>query len=606
MRTKQLHVFCLVFILTSLTNTLSAQWVKQNTPAMNGLYKMRAIGKNTLWTANQNLGGLDTAHLPSLLRTGDGGKTYKVTSLFPKDDYFYTLVPQDAATAYLVAAHHTEPIFLFRRTVDSGATWKDMSYTPTTFPDFVHFYDANNGILIGDPDSLGHNIVYTTDGGTTFLRLPQTNLPRPLADEFPVQDQYQILGNTLFIANIDGSNGLWRIMRSVDNGRNWTAGAWFSTEDFFEPRYVFTDANNGMVLRGIGTQTQTPLYTTDGGETWHESGQLPGAASYPISFLPNTQTIMSIFEDTVRHTTFTALTNDFGKTWHSTKDIDTAIPDTRYAHLGLQSYINGQLTVVDNNTAWAQFSNTAIHRYESSTPLVPEKPDLDLTLTADKDDLPLWNYVRFTLTIKNRGISPATGVKAHWLPPYKQTDNGGEPFANVSAYSSKGHYNWWSGEWNINELAAGESATATFNLFVVKNNEDVRQTAQITACNESDLDSAPNNMGRNTPKEDDETSFISIRAATFGEPLPNSTPSVVALKISPNPAKDKAVIVLDDKKDAAWEVDIVNSLGQVVFSKKEQRNGLLELNTEGYKNGLYMVRLTNGAEKRVEKFVVQH
>jgi photosystem II stability/assembly factor-like uncharacterized protein len=593
-------------IALMLSFTVSAQWVQQNTPKMNGLYKMHAFGKNAMWMVNQNLGGLDTAHLPQLLRTGDGGKTFKVTSLFPKDDYFYVINAQDAKTALLLAGHHTEPIFIFRRTVDSGATWRDMSYKPTTFPDFAHFYDANNGILVCDPDSLGHNIVYTTNGGTTFTRLPQVNLPRALASEFPVQDQYQIMGNTLFIANVDVANGMWRIMRSLDQGRNWTAGEWFSTEDIFETRFVFTDNNNGMVLRGIGTTTQTPLYTTDGGKTWQESGKLPGRISYPLSSLPNTENLVAIFEDTVRHVAFTAVTNDFGKTWHSRKDVGPAVLDTRYADLGQASYINGQLEIVDNNTAWAQFSNTAIHRYESSTPIVTEKPDLELSLSADKDGLPLWNYVKFTLTIKNRGISRATGIKANWLPPYKRSDNGGEPFANVGAYSSKGNYNWWTGDWNISELAAGESATATFHLFVVKNNANVTQTAQITACNESDLDSAPNNMVGTTPKEDDETSFTSVRATAFGEPVPNSTPPLFSLKISPNPAKDKAFVVLNDKNDAAWDVEVVNSLGQVVFSKKEQRNGLLELNTEGYKNGLYLVHLTNGIEKRIEKLMVQH
>jgi hypothetical protein len=53
-------------------------------------------------------------------------------------------------------------------------------------------------------------------------------------------------------------------------------------------------------------------------------------------------------------------------------------------------------------------------------------------------------------------------------------------------------------------------------------------------------------------------------------------------------------------------VEVVNSLGQVVFSKNEQYNGLLELNTQDFKNGLYLVHLTNGTEKRVEKLMVQH
>jgi Domain of unknown function DUF11/Secretion system C-terminal sorting domain len=328
--------------------------------------------------------------------------------------------------------------------------------------------------------------------------------------------------------------------------------------------------------------------------------------AYPVKSIPNTGTIVAFFQDTVRRMAYTAATNDLGKTWNSKKDVAPYKLDSIYVGFGDPAFVFSNLSIVDNNTAWGKIAEDELILYNNPTPIVPEKPDLDLSITADKDGLPLWNYVKFTLTIKNRGISKATGIKANWLPPYKRVDNGGEPFANVGAYASKGNYNWWTGDWTINELAAGESATVTFHLFVVKNNQNVTQTAQIMACNELDLDSSPNNMMDNTPKEDDEARFTSVRPVDLTEPVPTKDPSVLALKISPNPAKEKAFLVINDKTNAAWSIEVVNSLGQVVFSKNEQQNGLLELNTEGYKNGLYLVHFTNGTEKRVEKLMVQH
>jgi hypothetical protein len=617
MSTKQLHALCFAFILASMTNIVSAQWVKQTLPKTVGVPALEypganknAFGKNALWTISRNVDG-DTANLGPVesVRTFDGGRTYRMTNLpFTNIGYHYAPQLVNAGTAYIATTSYETGETAVHRSVDSGATWQMLPYHPEGFLNAAIFYDANIGIAILDPDSLGAYFAYTINGGTTFTRLPQTNVPRPRPHEAFFGGSQQVVGDVIFQSSYDTESSDTRIWRSVDRGRNWTAGQWIEEHSPFGPNILFTDKDNGVWLSGNITPNPHAFYTNDGGETWKEGGALPGYPSGGVmSSLPNTSNIVNIFTDTTRRILFSAATNDFGKTWHSKKDLAPYRPDSIYlAGFGIPPFAWTNLDIVDNNTAWAKLSRTELYRYDNATPLIAEKPDLDLIITADNDGLPLWNYVKFTLTIKNRGISKATGIKANWLPPYKRVDNGGEPFANVGAYSSKGNYNWWSGDWDISELAAGESATATFHLFVVKNNQNVTQTAQITACNELDLDSSPNNMVGNTAKEDDETSFTSLRPVALVEPAPKGDPSVSALKISPNPAKDKAFLAINDKTNAAWTIEVVNNLGQVVFSKSEQQNGLLELNTQDFKNGLYLVHLTNGTEKRVEKLMVQH
>jgi hypothetical protein len=605
---KTTHTLVLTIALM-LSFSASAQWVKQNIPATQGtINEPQGVSKNVMWLNTKDF-IRDTSKVTPIeyVRTADGGKTYKKGTIEPDNDayYFYHLQPIDAKTAYLIGGSLDGSYFV-RRTIDSGATWSNTPFLPTTFPDLIYFYDANNGIYVGDPDSLGMYIAYTINGGNTFIRLPSTNVPHLDPDELGDTGNYSIVGDNIFMMAFRSTDFFSRVWRSVDRGRNWTAGEWFSTNDFFVPRFTFTDANNGMLLRGIADETQKPLITTDGGATWHEGYSMPDPVAYPVKGIPNTSTMVAFFQDTIRKMAYTAATNDLGKTWNSKKDVAPYTLDPIYVGFGDPPFVFSNLSIVDNHTAWGKIGINSLFLYDNAAPIVPEKPDLDLTITADKDGLPLWNYVKFTLTIKNRGISKATGIKANWLPPYKRVDNGGEPFANVGAYSSKGNYNWWTGDWNISELGAGESATATFHLFVVKNNQNVTQTAQITACNELDLDSSPNNMVGNMPKEDDEASFTSLRPAGLTEPVPSRDPSVSALKISPNPAKDKAFLAINDKTNAAWSVEVVNSLGQVVFSKNEQYNGLLELNTQDFKNGLYLVYFTNGIEKRVEKLMVQH
>lgn len=609
MTTKKLLTLCFAFILASTTHTVFAQWVKQNVLSTDApIYYLHPTDKNTLWTYTRAVVP-DTSRIQKVeyMRTGDGGKTYKKGTLFPNSaNVFCHIQPMDGKNAHLISADN-QGHFTFQRTVDSGATWQMMPYQPQTFPNVVYFWDANNGILSSDPDSLGMVVMYTTNGGNTYTRIPQTNLP-PIdpTSEFGLIAEYQVVGNTIFMDVYNFATGEDRYWRSTDRGRNWTAGASFSTLSAFTPRVAFSDANNGLLLRGISSITEKPLYTEDGGNTWHEGGNMPSYTAWPVDNVPGTNTFVALFQDTVRRMLYSASTNDLGKTWNSRKDIVPYTLDSQFVVFGSPPIVFSNMDIISNNAAWGRFTQNDVYRYDNATPIVPEKPDLDLTITADNNGLPLWNYVKFTLTMKNRGISKATGIKANWLPPYKRVNGGPEPFAHVSSYTSKGHYNGWTGEWNINELAAGESVTATFHLFVVKNTANVLQTAQITACNDLDLDSAPNNMTA-TSSEDDEARFTSLaRPANIVDQNPTTTPSLFSLKISPNPAKDKAFMVMNDKMDGIWSVEIINNLGQVVFSKKDQQNGLLELNTEGYKNGLYLVHLTNGMEKRVEKLMVQH
>ena len=591
----------------ALPQQTSAQWVKQNIPAINGLNKLQSVGTNVLWTANAdrgNLGlGIDPMHRPQFIRTENGGSTYSLGQLFPID--FYFIEPFDAKTAYYLAGSFSEPTYLFRRTTDGGLTWQNMPFTPPTYPGLVHFYDAKNGIYVGDPDNLGFYVASTTDSGKTFTRLPQNKLPQPLATEFTFGGDYQILGDNIFMTCYDYVANAWRIMRSTDRGQSWTSGAWIAfANNYFELRFAFTDANNGMILRGIGKDIQKPLYTTDGGATWLEGGNLPGLVSYPIDNVPNTQNLMAFFQDTVRRVLFTVLTNDLGKTWNTPKDVGSYQLDARYTQFGLAPFVNGQLEVVDNNTAWAEFTNFEIHHYNSPTTIVPEKPDLDIEMTADNNGLPLWGSVKFTLTIKNRGISKATGVKVNWLPPYKRTNNGAGPFAYQAAYASKGQYDSWNGVWSINELQPSETQTATFHLFVLQNTTKVTQTAQVIAENEQDLDSAPNNM-MSTAREDDEAVFTSVvNTNNFAEPENNNV-SLISFKAFPNPTNDKLTVFYKLEGADYVTLTLTDVNGRIVYEKMTPsvKNGSETISLQDLAKGVYVLKMTTLTESKTEKIV---
>ena len=586
-----------------------AQWVKQNTPSVEGdlIYYLFAADKNTMWTYTRTPFA-DTTHIrkSEFLRTADGGKTYKKGTLTNNDIGFYPHIqPFDNKTAHLLSTD-ADGHFSFKRTIDTGATWQDMPYQPKTFPDLVYFWDKDNGILITDPDSLDVMILYTTNGGATYTRLSQTNHPRMGQTEFPILADFQVIGNTFFFWSNDYVTDEWRVWRSLDRGRNWTAGEIFTTGNVpgFTPRLAFTDNNNGLLLRGIGNNYLKPLYTTDGGATWKESNNLPSYVTWAVKNIPNTQNIMALFQDTVTKMLYSALTNDLGKTWNSRKDLVPYTLDSIFTPFGFPPFVFTNLDIISNNMAWGRFARKDIYRYESTTPFVPEKPDLDLELTADNNGLPLWGSVKYTLTIKNRGISMATGVKVNWLPPYKRTDNGAGPFAYQAAYASKGQYDSWNGVWSINELQPGETQTANFHLFVLQNTTQVTQLAQIIAENEQDLDSQPNNM-TTTPWEDDEASFTSnANTPNFPEPE-NSNTSAISFKAFPNPTNDNVTVYykLDRADYITFTLSDVN--GRILYEKMipSVKTGSETVSLQDLPKGVYVLKMTSTNESKTEKII---
>ena len=235
---------------------------------------------------------------------------------------------------------------------------------------------------------------------------------------------------------------------------------------------------------------------------------------------------------------------------------------------------------------------------------MPELPDLDLKLTADTEGLPLYGSVKYTLTVTNRGIAPATGVKINWLPPYKRTNNGVGSYAYQAAYSDKGRYDSWNGVWTIDKLDAESSATATFHLFVLDNTKDVVQTAQVTACTERDLDSSPNNMS-GIAKEDDEVGYVAP-SSIVQNVFTDVRRSASEFTVSPNPVQNVMNVIIYLSDNADWSIRVFNSSGQMVYSQNGQNSRILEIDSQNFESGVYFVEYEVNGEKRVEKVLVQH
>ncbi|OGX86165.1 T9SS type A sorting domain-containing protein [Hymenobacter glacialis] len=189
----------------------------------------------------------------------------------------------DAAGLVAVAAMYpTEPGEAggeLLRTTNGGATWTKVTtaaqFAPAAggFCNWVHMFNATEGVALGDPINNSFEILRTTDGGVTWARLT-ANIPAPLAGEFGWARSFFARGNTIWAGTgANSSSKAVRVLKSTDKGLTWTASAPTTLLGYIN-RLAFKDDLNGIAYNVEVNAAQTAIgavnliRTADGGATW--------------------------------------------------------------------------------------------------------------------------------------------------------------------------------------------------------------------------------------------------------------------------------------------------------------------------------------------------
>ncbi len=140
--------------------------------------------------------------------------------------------------------------------------------------------------------------------------------------------------------------------------------------------------------------------------------------------------------------------------------------------------------------------------------------DLELSLAQNTANPVIYSNYTTTLTLVNKGPQAATGVKVKWLKPAGVVYTGGNEFV-----ASQGSFNPNSDQiWTVGSVPANGTATLKVSYFLLQNGAPITY-AQVTAADQTDVDSQPNNGTPPTVNEDDE-------ASTGGSQPPVLTPDL--------------------------------------------------------------------------------
>jgi photosystem II stability/assembly factor-like uncharacterized protein len=269
-------------------------WTEQSSGTTQHLRGVFAVSDSVVWASGA--GG-------TFLVTVDGGRTWRA-SVVPGGEWldFRDVHAFDERTAYLLAAGNGSASRIYK-TTDGGDSWT-LLYTnpePAGFFDAMEFWDAEHGVVMGDPVDGVFWVMLTDDGGASWRRVGETSLPRALQGEAAFAASgtcLAIRGDTIWFGT--GGAALARVFRSTDRGATWRVydtpiAAGRSSAGIFS--LLFRDARTGVAVGGDFLEPRrgglNAAITWDGGISWRALPSLRGYRS-AVTPVPDADVLVAV------------------------------------------------------------------------------------------------------------------------------------------------------------------------------------------------------------------------------------------------------------------------------------------------------------------------
>ncbi len=321
----------MLFVAISMA-TFAQDWiaVSSDLPTGQGIGQI-SVGmedSDALWAAAIDATG---AIIDGFTHSSDGGQTW-TAGTFNAGTGLSMVFAIDANTCW--AIFNTGADQGIYKTTDGGTSWakQGTAYGASSFANVVHFFDANNGFAQGDPLDGYYELYTTNDGGATWNRVPEANIPVPTAGEYGITGNYSAVGNSIWYGTNQG-----RVFYSSDMGMTWgTTPTNFLVTDVVQP--LFKSETVGIAFRSyldMGFEPELGV-TTDGGATWTSVMVNGNMYARWFDFIPGTTStwVGSSSEPTFEGIGFSI---DDGATWN---DLTAGVPVQAPEFL-------------DNQTGWA-------------------------------------------------------------------------------------------------------------------------------------------------------------------------------------------------------------------------------------------------------------
>jgi hypothetical protein len=322
-----------------------------------GIIYSHAIGDEVYWASRRDVTGT--------IVTTDGGNTWTLGSFVdPKAFPVYCIHAFNADTAFVVAS-------TIYKTTDRGTTWAAATgifNNSSSFPNTIHFFDQNNGVAMGDPVEGYFEIYTTTNGGINWVRVPESNIPTPLAGEIGLVNEHSYYNDSYWFTTFEK-----RVFRSTDRGYTWTCSQLPLSNITFAPSVAFHDELNGLAASMNGDENIT-CKTSDGGNTWVYNSVpnwISGLGS--ITYIRSTQSTYAMNSTSWNGNELAAMiliSNDDGLTWDRMDELRPWFNGDGFGYQQWTSVNSGWVSLYNGNEGyiyrWPGYTGKHIWRAGSS------------------------------------------------------------------------------------------------------------------------------------------------------------------------------------------------------------------------------------------------
>jgi PKD repeat protein/photosystem II stability/assembly factor-like uncharacterized protein len=603
----------LSILLCSFFLSSQAQWILQSSAfptASRGIRYICAVDTNVVWAIGYDGSSSTAAQIQEFTRTTNGGNLWTAGSITGYTGSGLSMVSAvDGLNAWIPVWYAAGGGTIIR-TTDGGVSWTPQptaTFTaPNGFPNVVHFWDANEGFCMGDPNG-GYFEIYTTlDGGITWTRVPQANIPANTSGEYGTTGLYSVVGDIIWFTTNKG-----RVYKSVDKGHNWTVSATPNTTQ--QMQISFRDVNHGVVK--VSVAPYTAYSTSDGGTTWQALTTTGNYYNSDFCYVPGTaSTYISTGSDYSTPFMGSSYSTNDGATWTTITDttqfLSLAFADNRHGWAGafntdavtggMWKY-TGNLFVFDSCAGLAAF-------YSKSVDTV----FLNTSGLVNFTDISSGNHNSWNWDFGDGGTSNIPN------PSHTYVAAGTYPVALTVHYGTC--VSTYTENLIVRDSCYGLVASFTASADTVDlNTSGVVNFTDLSAGNYTSIAWDFGDGGSSSTPSPNHTyastgTYTVTLTLTFGTCTSTKTKTVVvintsgiekysdgpAIEIWPNPAKDMLHIA---SAVPVSSIELYNSVGQVAYSSMNNA-AYSDINISNLLPGIYFIRISTAQGRSVGKFIV--
>src|SRR4051794_40789299 len=208
-----IKAYTIIVLTLLLTNSAHSQWVKQTVNTTASFRGLSVVNEKIIWASGTE---------GTVIRTIDGGKTWKVTTVPGAEKLdFRDIEAFDANTSYILSIGNGESSRIYK-TVDGGKSWKEQfrNRNDKAFFDAIACWDTNNCIAVSDPVDKKFVLIETKNGGTNWTPIDTSKMPEAKDGEAAFAASGTCLitqgKNNAFL--VTGGSAA-RVFKSTDHGR---------------------------------------------------------------------------------------------------------------------------------------------------------------------------------------------------------------------------------------------------------------------------------------------------------------------------------------------------------------------------------------------------